>query len=441
MDVMVKVGQFLLSLSILVLLHELGHFLFARLFGVRVEKFYIFFNPYFSLYKRQIGQTEFGVGWLPLGGYVKLGGMIDESLDTEQMKAAPRSDDFRVKPGWQRLLIMLGGVLMNLLLAWVIYSCVLLYQGRSYLACRDVTWGVAAEPLGRELGFEDGDRVVAVNGEYLEDFSRVYTQTALTPDSRVTVERDGERVDVVVPKHYLSRLVQGEPLFSLRMPMVVEWVAPESAAARAGFQAGDSLVGLGGVGATFFDEFRGYVRSHADETVQVSVVRAGGGDPVDLNVSVPASGVVGVRVVGDASRFFQISRHDYGFFEAIGAGATLGWRTLATYTKSLALLFVPEAEAYKSLGGFISIGNIFPGSWNWLAFWNMTAFLSLILAVMNILPIPGLDGGHVMFLLYEMITGRRPSEAFMVRAQVVGMLFLLLLVVFANLNDIIRLFR
>lgn len=439
MVILVKIGQLLLSLSLLILLHELGHFLLAKRFGVRVEKFYLFFNPYFSLFRRKIGETEYGIGWLPLGGYVKLGGMIDESLDTEQMAAPPQPNDFRVKPAWQRLLIMLGGIFMNILVAWAIYSAILGTQGQHYIATKDARYGVAVEPLGNELGFQPGDRIVAVNGACPEDFAQIYPSILLTPDSRVTVKRGEQRVDVEIPRHALARMVNGEMPFTPRIPMVVLGVAPGSAAERAGFQAGDSLLALNGEKANFFDQFRGLVKSHPDSTITATVSREG--TPITLSVQVPGDGIVGVQVVSDAARFFPVSVRRYGFFESLAGGATLGWRTLHDYAKSLKLLFVPEVKAYKSLGGFISIGNIFPGQWDWVAFWSLTAFLSIILAVMNVLPIPGLDGGHAMFLLFEMVTGRKVSERFLIGAQMVGMLLLLLLVIFANANDVIKLFN
>lgn len=439
MDILIRVAQFFLSILLLIILHELGHFTMAKLFGVRVEKFYVFFNPGFSLWKKKIGGTEYGIGWLPLGGYVKIGGMIDESLDQEQMKKPPADDDFRVKPGWQRLLIMCGGVLVNVLLAWIIYSALLYTQGTSYLATRDVTYGIAADSLGREIGFQSGDRLLQVNGNAYEEYNEMVTEALLEPDAVVTVLRRDSLVNVTIRREYLEALLSGTPPFTLRIPMVVGGVQPGSAAASAGFAIGDSLLAIDGSPAAFFDEFRAALQANKGDSVSVVVARAGSTDT--LLVAVPESGIVGVQATADIARFFNISTRAFGFFESIGAGAKLGYERIAGYCKSLKMLFVPEAKAHKSLGGFITIAKMFPETWDWVYFWNFTAFLSIILAVMNILPIPGLDGGHVMFLLYEMVTGRKPSERFLTIAITLGMIFLLLLVVYANLNDIIRLFH
>lgn len=439
MDVLVRVAQFFLSLLILIILHELGHFSMARLFGVRVEKFYVFFNPWFSLWKKKIGKTEYGIGWLPLGGYVKIGGMIDESLDHEQMQKPPAPDDFRVKPGWQRLLIMSGGVLVNLLLAWMIYSTLLYTQGRSYLATDDIKYGIAVDTLGRSIGFESGDRLLQVNGVAYEEYNELLTAALLDPDAVVTVKRHDSLVNVTIGREYLETLLAGTPPFTVRIPMVVGGVMQGSPAEKAGFAVGDSLVAVNGNSATFFDEFRGALQSCKGDTATVVVMRAGNID--SMRVAVPESGVVGVQAIGDLTHFFTIRSRSYGFWQSITAGASLGAERVAGYWKSLKMLFVPEAKAHKSLGGFISIAKMFPETWDWVYFWNFTAFLSIILAVMNFLPIPGLDGGHVMFLLYEMITGRKPSEKFLTVAIMLGMILLLLLVLYANLNDVFKLFH
>lgn len=439
MGVLIRVAQFFLSLLILIILHELGHFTMAKLFGVRVEKFYVFFNPWFSLWKKKIGKTEYGIGWLPLGGYVKVGGMIDESLDHEQMQKPPAPDDFRVKPGWQRLLIMSGGVLVNLLLAWMIYSTLLYTQGMSYLATEDVKYGIAVDTLGRNIGFESGDQLLQVNGVAYEEYNELLTAALLEPDAVVTVKRHDSLVNVTIGREYLETLLAGTPPFTVRIPMVVGGVMQGSPAEKAGFAVGDSLVAVNGNSATFFDEFRGALQSCKGDTATVVVMREGSID--SMRVAVPESGVVGVQAIGDLTHFFTIRSRSYGFWQSITAGASLGAERVAGYWKSLKMLFVPEAKAHKSLGGFISIAKMFPETWDWVYFWNFTAFLSIILAVMNFLPIPGLDGGHVMFLLYEMITGRKPSEKFLTVAIMLGMILLLLLVLYANLNDVFKLFH
>ncbi|PIE84272.1 MAG: RIP metalloprotease RseP [Bacteroidia bacterium] len=439
MDIAIRILQFFLSLSILVLLHELGHFIAARLCGVRVDKFYIFFNPWFSVFKRRIGQTEFGIGWLPLGGYCKIAGMVDESVDTEQLKGQVQADEFRAHPAWQRLLIISGGVLVNLLLAFLIYGALLYSNGRSYLATADVKYGIVADSLALEMGFRHGDRLVAVNGDSIHDFTELLTATVITPGARVTLRRGDSSHDITIDKSYLPALLAGRQLFSIRMPFIAKTVVSGSAAEQAGLLPGDSLVAINGAPASFFDEFRTAMLTHRRSEVQVTVARAG--QDTTLSIAVPETGVAGVQVVAEMERFFTISTESYSLGGAMVAGVAHGWKKLADYVQSLKLLFEPKAQAHKSIGGFISIGKIFPTSWDWTVFWSLTAFLSLALAVMNFLPIPGLDGGHALFILYEMVTGRTPSDRFMTTAQFIGMGFLILVVLYANANDVIKLFN
>lgn len=439
MSILIRVAQFLLSLCILVLLHELGHFVMARIFRTRVEKFYIFFNPWFSLVKRKIGHTIYGIGWLPLGGYVKIAGMVDESFDNEQLAKPPEPWEFRSKPAWQRLLMVSGGVLVNLLLAWVIYSCLLFSHGQSYLASRDVRYGIVPDSAARAMGFESGDRILTVNGDTLENFADIMTRLLVTPGAQVEVERAGELKEVEIPRSALAQMVRGDMLFQVRVPMVIDSVIPGSAAEHAGLLRSDSLVEVDGMSTSFFDEFREAMLKHRGDSVSLRMARGDG--LVDLKVLVPSTGLVGVMANMDFSHYFPISTRSYTLWQAVPAGATQGWKTLSNYWRSLKLLFVPEARAHESLGGFISIGKIFPEVWNWYTFWSLTAFLSLVLAVMNFLPIPGLDGGHALFIIYEMVTGRRPGAKFLMRAQMVGFVILIGLVLYANLNDVIRLFR
>ncbi len=436
--ILVQIAQFLLSLTILVVLHELGHFTAARLCKVRVEKFYVFFNPWFSLFKKQIGEVEFGLGWLPLGGYCKIAGMVDESMDTVQVGREPRPDDFISHPAWQRLIIISAGVIVNLLLAWVIYTGLLYSSGDVYLDTRDVKYGIVPDSIAREMGFEAGDRLVAVNGDTIHDFNEILSEAMLTPDARVTLERDGKSCDVTIDKRYLSEIVQGGALFSIRMPFVVGGTSEGSEAARAGMLEGDTLVAIDGLPAHYFDEFRTAVRSHAGQELKVDVRR---GEVVHLTLNVPPEGIVGVYADSRINRYLNVRSKEYTLLQAIPAGASRGVGTLSKYLKSLKLLFVPQAKAHKSIGGFISIGKIFPDHWNWENFWSLTAFLSLVLAVMNFLPIPGLDGGHAIFILYEMVTGRSPSHRFLIVAQLLGMGFLILLMLYANANDVIKLFH
>lgn len=439
MSVLVRLGQFILSFGILVLLHELGHFAMACLFRVRAEKFYVFFNPWFSLYKRRIGHTQFGIGWIPLGGYVKLAGMLDESYDTAQLAAPVQPYEFRAKPAWQRLLVILGGVMVNVLLAWAIYASLLLHSGETYLASRDVKYGIVADSLAQAMGFRSGDRILAVNGDSVENFAQLMTQAILTPDACVRVERAGEELDVTIPRFYLKELLNGRPLFGVRMPFVVDRVLPGSAAMAAGLAVGDSLLSIDGVPASYFDEFRAAALARADSVLPITVSRAG--VTVPLTIQVPPSGTVGVQANAEYARFFRVSRREYSAFTAMVGGGRRVVSTLRDYVNSLKLFLVPEARAHESLGGFIAIGQIFPGEWDWVSFWSLTAFLSLALAVFNVLPIPGLDGGHALFILYEMITRRKPSQRFMVAAQTLGLILILFLALYANTNDIVKLFR
>lgn len=439
MEIFVKVAQFFLSLSILVMLHELGHFCAAKLFGVRVEKFYIFFDPWFSLFKFKRGETEYGVGWLPLGGYVKIAGMIDESMDTEQLKQAPQPYEFRTKPAWQRLVIMVAGVVVNFLLALFIYSMVLFAWGEQYLPTRSLTYGVQCDSLALELGFRHGDRILTVGGHEVENFQMVAHDILLESDRRVVVARGADTLTVHVPDEALAQLVKRPLLFMPRMPFVVAEVRPDMPAARAGIRTGDRLHSINGQPAMFFDELREATSQHRGDSIRLGLLRDG--QVVETTVAVTEQGMVGIMQQGDLTKFFETARKDYSLLASFPAGAQKGYATAVSYLKQLKLMFKPQTKAYESLGGFISIGKIFPGVWDWQSFWLLTAFLSIILAIMNILPIPALDGGHVLFLLYEMVVGRKPSDKFLLYAQMVGMALLFGLLIYANGNDIIRLFR
>lgn len=436
MEIFVKAVQLLLSLSILVILHEMGHFFFARLFKTRVEKFYLFFNPWFSIFKFKKGDTEYGLGWLPLGGYVKISGMIDESMDKEQMKQPPQPYEFRSKPAWQRLLIMLGGVLVNFVLALVIYSAVLYIWGDKYLKTSNLKYGITCEAIAQEIGFRNGDKIITLDGKAVDGFHQVVPQIVLDKVSWVTIERDGNQVEIPISKDYLPRLLKSEvPQFAPRFPFVISSIQSGSAAETAGLQEGDSLIAINGSQATFFDEFRAALQSNKNQQVTVTVMRKG--EPYDAIIAVPETGIAGVTNV-PLDRYLEISTFHYNFFQAIPAGIKKGFNTLSSYLKQLKLIFSPSTKAYESVGGFGTIASIFPGTWDWQAFWGLTAFLSIILAIMNVLPIPALDGGHVLFLLYEMVTRRKPSDKFLEYAQVTGMILVLALVLFANINDVIK---
>lgn len=439
MEILIKAGQFFLSLSILVILHELGHFLFAKLFKTRVEKFYLFFNPWFSLFKIRRGETEYGVGWLPLGGYVKISGMIDESMDKEQLKLPPQPYEFRSKPAWQRLLIMIGGVLVNVILALFIYSAVLYTWGEDYLPTKSLKYGVSCDSLATELGFRNGDKILYVGGKEIENFQQIAHDILLNENRDVTVLRGTDTLKIKIAEDYVAKLVKSPIIFFPRIPFVVDEVKSGEPAEKAGLIKGDRLLALNGQPAQFFDEFKSEMQRSKGKTVKVTVER--NGNPIDLNVDVPETGIIGVYPVADLGKFFELSHREYSFFHSIPAGVKKGFATISSYLKQLKLIFSPKTKAYESVGGFITIGKIFPSTWDWQAFWSLTAFLSIILAIMNILPIPALDGGHVIFLLYEIITGRKPGDKFLEYAQLVGMAILLALLLYANINDIVKLFR
>lgn len=439
MEILIKAAQFFLSLSILIILHEFGHFLFARLFNTRVEKFYLFFNPWFTLFKAKKGETEFGLGWLPLGGYVKISGMIDESMDKEQMKREPEPYEFRSKPSWQRLLIMLGGVMVNFVLALVIYSSMLYAWGERYLPADNLDYGIHADSLGREIGFQHGDQIVSLDNKKVEEFYQIVPTIVLDNVQTVQVKRNGEQVNISVPEEIIPEMLAGTPLIDIRFPFIVSGFSDDSPAKEAGIKEGDKIIGLNNERIPFFLEFREEIQKHRNEEVILTVERDG--SLKDIPVKVPEEGLLGVRPVSEINKFFELKTVEYSFLEAIPAGISKGSDTFSSYLKQLRMIFSPQTGAYKSLGGFITIGSIFPGAWDWQAFWSMTAFLSIVLAIMNVLPIPALDGGHVMFLLYEMVSGRKPSEKFMEHAQLIGMLILLSLIIYANANDIVRLFQ
>ncbi len=439
MEILIQVIQFLLSLSILIIFHEFGHFLFAKLFKTRVEKFYLFFNPGATLFKKKFGETEFGLGWLPLGGYVKISGMIDESMDKEQMKQPPKPYEFRSKPAWQRLLIMLGGVLTNFVLAFLIFSSILFVWGDQYLPTSNLQYGIHADSLAREVGLQSGDKILFLDGEQVEDFNQVVPTLVLENVRTITVERNGEIKDLHFPEEALPEILQGKPFISPRFPFIVDGFTDDSPAKEAGFKENDSILKLDGEEVPFFNEFRNKLQQHKNQEVLVTVAREG--SRVDIPVTVPETGLLGVYPKGDMSRFFDLERTEYNFAQSIPAGFDRGVSTFTSYLKQLRLIFSPQTKAYESIGGFITIGGIFPGEWDWQAFWYWTAFLSIILGIMNLLPIPALDGGHVMFLLYEIISGRKPGEKFMEYAQIIGMLFLFSLLIYANASDIVRLFN
>ena len=432
---LIKILQFFLCFTILVGLHELGHFLMARLFKIRVEKFYIFFDPWFSLFKFKRRGTEYGLGWIPLGGYVKIAGMVDESMDKEQLQQAPKADEFRTKPAWKRFLVLIAGVVMNLVLAVVIYCGICYVWGDSYLSNQDATLGYTFSETGHALGFVDGDRFVSIDGEPVDDISRVVNDLLITEEGRtVVVERDGREVALQLPFEALVEMRRNkgyENLFVPRLPFVVDSVVRSEVSA---LRAGDEIIGIDSLRGVDFAAYSDYIRSRAGEEVSVQVLREG-----DMVLKMPLT-VSDEGQLGVIRRDLPLRTQHYSLLEAIPAGFRMAGRVVASYWEQLKLIVQPKTKMYEELGGFIAIGSIFPTEWDWYRFWSLTAFLSIILAVMNILPIPGLDGGHALFTFWEMVTGRKVSEKVLVVAQYIGLGLLLALLLYANGNDIYRFF-
>ena len=450
---LIRLLQFMLAISILVLLHEGGHFFFAKLFGVRVEKFYLFFDPWFHLFefKPKRSETTYGVGWLPLGGYCKISGMIDESFDTEQMKKPAQPWEFRSKPAWQRLLIMVGGVLVNFLLALFIYAMVLFTWGDSYYALGDMKMGMKFNESAKEIGFRDGDILLRTDEKTFDRFD-VDMYRAIANAKTVTVSRQGKEVTLTMPDDMsLLTMVKEQPVFTRPfIPADVDSVLSDSPAQKAGMMKGDKLLAIGGKPIDSWNEFDDQIgrmqdvlaaaKTPADSlkartTTVVFAHKAtpAKADTVQMVLNPDLTLGVGRTYLGT---YYKPVKLEYGFFESFPAGAVYGVDVLRGYVDDMKYVFT--ADGAKSLGGFGAIGSLFPPTWDWMMFWRMTAFLSIILAFMNILPIPALDGGHVLFLLYEMITRRKPSENFLIKAEYVGFGLLILLMVVANMNDILR---
>ena len=438
MVVLVKIAQFILSLSIIVIVHEFGHFLFAKLFKTRVEKFYLFFDPWFSLFKFKRGDTEYGVGWLPLGGYVKISGMIDESMDKEQMKKPPQPFEFRSKPAWQRLMIMLGGVTFNFILALFIYVMVLFTWGETYLPNDNVTYGIVTDSTGLAMGLQNGDKIVSLDGEHIENFRSIVVDLILNEREIITVNRGGRTIDIPVKREFIPIIIKEGLSIDARIPygpFYVEDYQKESPALEAGIEIGDQILGFNGVLFAYYDEFQAFISDKAEADITVNLIRKG--DSLNIDLKTTETGMIGVvRMVPPG--YLEFKTIKYSLLESFPAGLALGFETLGNYLKQFKIIFSKDTKAYESLGGFITIGKIFPSSWDWHSFWNLTAFLSIVLGIMNILPIPALDGGHVLFLLVEVVTGRRPSDKFLEYAQMAGMILLVALLIFANGNDILR---
>lgn len=429
----VKAIQLILSLSILIVLHELGHFIPAKLFKTRVEKFYLFFDVKFSLFKKKIGETTYGIGWLPLGGYVKISGMIDESMDKEQMAKPPEPWEFRSKPTWQRLIIMLGGVTVNIIVGFLIYALILFNYGRDFVTPETMPDGFAVHESFKEMGFQDGDQILKVNGEPFENVTDINKYLLLRDVRTVEVlHQNGSTETISVPEDIgMTNFKAGilEPFVPLVNP-VIDVVAPDSPAEKAGLQKEDRIVFVNGEETNFWHEFTQKVKSSTDEPVSIVVER--NGEIINFDIKPDENNVIGVAPLLN----FDVVHKKYTLWESITQGSSFGYDILRDYVAQFKYVFTQEGAT--QVGGFGAIGNLFPDTWDWYSFWMTTAFISIILAFMNILPIPALDGGHVVFLLYEMISGRKPNEKVMEYAQMVGFFILITLVLFANGNDVYR---
>jgi regulator of sigma E protease len=443
MEIAIKLSQFLLSLSILIILHELGHFIPAKLFKTRVEKFYLFFDIKYSLLKKKIGETEYGIGWLPLGGYVKISGMIDESMDKEQMALPPQPWEFRSKPAWQRLIIMLGGVTVNFILAFIIYIGMTFFYGEQFIANDDVKDGIwITNPVVEKAGLKTGDKIVSVDGVKANRFFELNEKVLLSKE--IIVLRDGKEVKVQFPVNFIDQLMQGKKasLLELRVPFVVASFQENSPNSNL-VKPKDIITSFNGKPVKYADEVIAAINDLKGQTIAATVKRDG--KEVGVNIVVNDSAKLGIVYAGrltydtiEKLELYKVNKAEYGFFESIPVGIDKGFTQLGSYGKQLQAIFNPSTGAYKGVGGFAAIFNIFPNTWSWEAFWSITALLSIMLGVMNLLPIPALDGGHVMFLLYEMISGRKPSDKFLEKAQMVGFVLLIALLLFANGNDIYK---
>ena len=442
MEIIIKLSQFLLSLSLLIILHELGHFIPAKIFKTRVEKFYLFFDVKFSLLKKKIGETEYGIGWLPLGGYVKIAGMIDESMDKEQMALPPQPWEFRSKPAWQRLIIMLGGVTVNFVLAFIIYIGVAFSFGDLYLNNSELRDGIAVKSqVGEDLGFKNGDIIVTVDGQIIEHFDEIPAKILFSKS--VVIRRNGVEQKINFPVDLIDKVLAGEkrPFIGLRQPFLVGKTG-SSSENRNTLLPKDVIKSINGQTTKYSDEVVSIIINNKSKIVDAVIVR--NNEDVNVKLAIDKNGKLGVfQAFYDYQSLEKLGLYNfdekkYSFFESVPVGILKGKNQLLGYFDQLKAIFSPETGAYKGVGGFYAIFNVFPATWSWEVFWNITALLSIMLGVVNLLPIPALDGGHVVFLLYEMVSGKKPSDKFLESAQMVGFFILIALVLFANGNDIFK---
>lgn len=476
MIVLLKTIQVIAALTLLVLVHELGHFAFAKMFHTRVDKFYLFFNPKFSIVKcKKVGgklrfkffaaneddydpegnpldpeslgiddwrrypeNTEYGIGWVPLGGYCKIAGMIDESMDKKAMALPPKPWEFRTKPAWQRFLIMFGGVLNNFILAIVLYSVILGHWGEEYLKTEDAVYGIATNDLSYEIGFRDGDRILSLDGEPVENFSMIQANLVRSKATEALVLRDGDTVSIRIDPVYIPAMLNTPGMFGLAFPFVIGEVPEESINVDSDIQAGDEMVAINGKEMFLVNVIQKELLNYKDSIITASLKRDG--EMLESRLAVDTAGHIGVMLDTDFTKFFTVTTNKYGFPEAVPAGAAKAWQTIRSYVQELGLIFSPKTEAYKSVGSFIAIGRIFPDTWDWYRFWSLCAMLSIMLGVLNLVPIPGLDGGHILFLIVEMVTGRKPGDKFLEVAEMIGLILICALMVLAFGNDIKSLF-
>jgi regulator of sigma E protease len=441
MSVWIMIAQFFLSLSLLIILHEWGHYITAKWFNTRVEKFYLFFDPWFSLVKKKIGGTEYGIGWLPLGGYVKIAGMIDESMDKEQMKGPIQPWEFRAKPTWQRLIIMLGGIIVNFILGFFIFAMMLWYWGESYLPASEVKEGIRVEEVGYEMGLRNGDRIIQVGDFPFERFddNEVIRHIILDEVKSLKVERNGQTVNLPVdPKYaafFASDEFKGKSLFSTPMPFVIKKINPKGPAEASGLKAGDRINVVNSAATPYAADVYNELAKYKSQNIQLGIMRDG--QPLSVDLTTTENAKIGILVEG-SDHFYKLAYEKYGFFESFPAGVKKGIGVLTDQFKAFGKMFNGEIKATESLGGPIMIATMFPSEWDGRVFWRMTAILSIILGFMNLLPIPALDGGHVMFLLWEMITGKKPSDKVLEYSTLAGFILLIAFMIFVFGNDIRR---